>query len=265
MYSIVQEFRIIQIKKSINTYNSHCNSNRGNQLVKSPSNVIVDIHSRTSSHHSSKSYKSGNSSANSASYLAVIEKRKSTECAKALAVQAEERAKRTITLLEKKKALELEMEKESVTNEVIEPRNKASIAEIELRYEEEACQTNNLSGYARSIISKQNRKLEKPFQEKIQKSVTIGDIQHDAVNHIDICRNENDFTNFNIEANSYKETQHDGLYPPHLVNVAKGNSSRLSTVKPESIDKFIDDLIEGQETSLVFEHPSLSLQLALNQ
>ena len=65
-----QEFRIIQIKKSINTYNSHCNSNRGNQLVKSPSN--------------------------------------------ALAVQAEERAKRTITLLEKKKALELEMEKESV-------------------------------------------------------------------------------------------------------------------------------------------------------
>ena len=181
-YCTDQEFRIIQIKKSINTYNSHCNSNRGNQLVKSPSNVIVDIHSRTSSHHSSKSYKSGNSSANSASYLAVIEKRKSTECAKALAVQAEERAKRTITLLEKKKALELEMEKESVANEVIEARNKASIAEIELRYEEEACQTNNLSGYARSSISKQNRKLEKPFQEKIQKSVTIGDAGFFSVN-----------------------------------------------------------------------------------
>ena len=238
-YCTDQEFRVIQIRKSMNTFlarNSH---------------GIVNYSSHRSS-RSGRSNKSKRSSASSASYLAVIEKRKSTECAKLLAAQAEERAQREIAILEKKKALELELEKENVKSKVIEAKNAASIAEIELKYEEEAC----ISSHSSSVSSKSISSHTSEYRNNI---IPNYEITNDVISR--------DGNTPPIQINHHSLNQNAPVfYPTHpndITNLQAPPSPQPT--KQEPVDQFIDDLIEGQETSLKFDHPSVSLQLALKQ
>ena len=84
--------------------------------------------------HSSSSKAPSRSSSNSLTfsyarglYLSVIEKYRTIEQAKLLALQAEERSKRNLKLLEKS----FELEKERLLTEAAEAREKAALAELE--------------------------------------------------------------------------------------------------------------------------------------
>jgi len=87
-------------------------------------------HSRISSSSSSRE------SHYSSLSLNLIEKQKLKESAKLLASQTKERIDRKIHILEKQKALELEIEKEKAYSEVIEAQHKFNVAELEEKYEQ---------------------------------------------------------------------------------------------------------------------------------
>ena len=153
-----QEFRVIEITKTVENFLEECkefdtlyetnfektfdrdipskpvNSKIQRSSKSKNSNPKSSISSRSrkssnssKSHNSSKSSKSSTNSRLSAKLL--LEKQK----ASILASQAEEKFERQIRLIEMKKELEIETEKEKALNEVIEARNKLKPAEIDLQ------------------------------------------------------------------------------------------------------------------------------------
>ena len=204
--------------------------------------------------------------------MAVIQKRKNIEFAKVLAAQAEERTNRKISMLEKKKAIELELEKEDLTNEAINARNKVAIAEIELRYEEEAC-NESISGY----------QIKNEYASSNMSNIRNTNLQHnniidDSVNLdpiIHLRRSphyRSSIKEFSIGGKTENIRKPDILNPSHndvTFNIqnreTKSANQQSQVTTREQVDTFIDELIEGQETCLDYEHSSINLQLALKQ
>ena len=73
-------------------------------------------------------------------YLSILERRKTVEQAKLLAIQAEERTKRKLKFLEKS----FELEKEKLLDQVIEARNKAALVELERKHDEDIASSHSV-------------------------------------------------------------------------------------------------------------------------
>ena len=164
-----------------------------------------------------------------ASYYPVLERWKTTEQAKLSAKQIEEKIKHKLELLEKS----FEHVREKLFQETIEARHKVELVEVDNKYEG-------------SIVQSSVRKKVNPVKTNLDdKNLEIS------------------FSSMQIENPVYRKTN----IEPDLKEISDKTSRNAFLNQRKTIDSFIDDLIEGQETNFSSK-PSefvLEAKLAIQQ
>ena len=169
-------------------------------------------------------------------YLSILERRKTVEQAKLLAIQAEERTKRKLKFLEKS----FELEKEKLLDQVIKARNKAALVELERKLDEDIASSHSADSvkeqFKNSLLLYDDLKDKKhPFADSNFKSFENNDES-----------NTSKFLKPLLEQNSNKkELSHSKA----VQNIKTKEFEMFPATKfREPIDSFIDRLVERQET-----------------
>ena len=245
-----QEFRVIQIRKSINSFlienfpeeeliclNSQPPSETSNRDVGSvPENL------QNSSDVSQNSEIHAPSERSKVSYLSVNERRRTTEFRNNLLEQTEEKVKRRLERLQ----WSFELEKQKIEKEVED-------AKISLCAKNLKASSDNLSVFSIESSIKDfnlNKTFEYPIKtipKVISKSKSTSLNETYIKNVCDTPSNRSD-----------KDTK-------YTKNKSTQNSESFSDNMKETIDKFIDDLVEGEETVLGSKTDSLTVHKVLIQ
>ena len=283
-----QEFRVIQIRKSINNYThqfTNVNIQKSNSFNRSRRNhtdhsvhtarytkhhllsntnlfysgqhyfgetssinvraatKFLNYHgsspsrsSQSSSHFSNGSSRksSSDSPVSNPSYLEVLERRRTAEHAELLVKQAEERTHRKLKLLQKS----FDYEKQNILEEVDEAKDNRAIV--------------NYKTYGFENLDFESNPHEHESPQK-----------HSSFNKSSAYQNFVPSVNSSVKSNRSKAETVYGIAEFDTQNKIKDNPP--FSVIHESLDEFIDHLVEGEETNLGMKASSVNLHFALKQ
>ena len=264
-----QRFRIIEIKKSVEAHNTIMP-----YLSKTKESVTsTSVFSESKDSESKFSNNSGKSTALKAkystkgsdlsgississdlsndrtSYLNVVERRKTVEEAKLIALQAKEPAKRKIEFLEKI----FEIEKMHLRNEEIEAQNLAELAESAISLEEKVdlSQIQNAANTKTHSPSLSNEDIHTLKSPKISS----------PINH----KTKNTHSQDNEISNDSDEIKNKTTVFQERFSQNNQTNYNPTEVRRPPIDGFIDQLIEGKESVLDTSSASFIVQDILKQ
>ena len=222
-----QDFRVIEITKSVSNYNSSPLKLLNNDELFSTTSFSTKSKSKTAYENPLPSLTGSKTS--KTSYLSVNERRKTAEHAKLLAQQAEERTKRKLELLEQS----FQFEKQKILDAEIEAKNNAELAALDIKTDEL-----NISNPEKTS-SKDLKNEQKLFEEhnsiKLKEQLTLS------------------------KTNSPKTFQKTLSKPYEKIN------ENFLTNSKTCVDSFIEYLVEGKETVINHVAKHLTPQEAIKQ
>ena len=232
-------------------------SSKGSRKSHSSKNSQKNHLSRRSSNHSHDKSISNKSKSSGKSSIKSISK----EQAELIKIQTEERVNRKLKLLEKRKQLEFEIAKDEVYEELLEAQNQLEIAELLEKKELENIKTEYQEEVNKKLSISKSKSLESSYSEDIGALNT-------TVKNKTLQIPSNLLENCQLPTHSTKTTTK-VRKPSKLVSKDCINSSILreakfdhnEKTKTEPVDRFIDLLIEGEETILPREN-SVTLTIA---
>ena len=183
------------------------------------------------------------------SYLTVVERRKTAEEAKLIGLQAKERAKRKVELLEKA----FEIEKMHLRNEEIEAQNRAELAEFAISLEKKVdlSEIQNVTNTKIHLPSLSNEDFHTLQSPKISS----------PINH----KTKNIHFQDNNISNDFDEIENKNTVFQEKSSQTNQTNFNPTEVRRPSVDDFIDQLIEGKETVLGTSSASFTVQDILKQ